>query len=183
MTLIDETRKEMQSAIEHLKNELRNIRTGRANPGLVEGVLVEVYGTNMRLSDLASITSPEAQQLLITPFDANNSSAIGKALERANLGVQVIAEGNVVRVIQPPMDASVRKEMVKQAKKRCEEAKVSIRNTRRKFNDRSREMKASGEIPEDAMHRNEKEIQKLTDDFCSQADQTSAAKEKEITAI
>ena len=183
MTLIDETRKEMQSAIEHLKNELRNIRTGRANPGMVEGVQVEVYGTNMRLSDLASITSPEAQQLLITPFDANNSAAIGKSLERANLGVQVIAEGNVVRVIQPPMDESVRKEMVKQAKKRCEEAKVSIRNTRRKFNERSREMKTAGEIPEDVMHRNEKEIQKLTDDFCALADQTGAAKEKEIIAI
>jgi ribosome recycling factor len=183
MSLIDETRKEMQSAIEHLKNELKNIRTGRANPGMVEGVQVEVYGTNMRLSDLASITSPEAQQLLITPFDANNAATIGKSLEKANLGVQVIAEGNIVRVIQPAMDESVRKEMVKQVKKRCEEAKVSIRNTRRKFNEQSREMKASGDLAEDQMHRNEKEIQKLTDDFCTQSDQIGAAKEKEVTTI
>ena len=183
MTLINETRKEMQSAIEHLKSELRNIRTGRANPGMVEGVQIEVYGTNMRLSDLASITSPEAQQLLITPFDANNSSSIGKSLEKANLGVQVIAEGNVVRVIQPPMDESVRKEMVKQGKRRCEDSKVSIRNTRRKFNDLVRDQKSSGDIAEDQMHRQEKEIQTLTDDFVKQIDTIGSAKEKEILTV
>ncbi len=183
MSITDEAKQEMVSSIDHLKSELSNIRTGRANPGLVQGVMVEVYGTNMRLSDLANVTAPETHQLLISPFDANNASVIGKALERANLGVQIITEGNVVRVNIPQMDESVRKEMAKQCKRKCEDGKVSVRNIRRKFNDRSREMKTAGEIAEDMMHKYEKDIQKLTDDFCAQIDTIGQAKEKEITSV
>lgn len=183
MSITDEAKKEMASAIDHLQTELSNIRTGRANPGLVQGVQVEVYGTNMRLSDLANVTAPEPQQLLISPFDANNTSAIGKALERANLGVQIITEGNVVRANIPQMDQSVRGEMVKQCKKKVEDAKISIRNVRRKYNDEARKQKAAGDIAEDQMHRVEKDIQKLTDDFCSESDKIGSVKEKEITSI
>jgi len=173
----------MNQSVEHLLDELKNIRTGRANPGLVEGVLVEVYGSSMRLADLANITAPESQQLLISPYDANNAAIIGKAIERANLGMQCITEGNIVRLIVPPMDESIRQQMAKECRKRAEDAKISIRNTRRKYNDRVREMKSAGEIAEDVMNREEKVIQKLTDDFCTKIDELSKKKEQEITSI
>lgn len=183
MTVLNDVKEEMKAAITHLGQDLKNIRTGRANPGLVENVLVEVYGSQMRLTDLATISVPEPQQLLVSPYDAGNTAAIGKAIERANLGMQCIVEGNVVRLNIPPMDQSIRDQMVKECKKKSEEAKVSIRNTRRKFNDQVREMKSSGEIPEDVMKKEEKDIQTLTDDFCKQADEITGAKEKEIASI
>ena len=183
MTASADCKKEMTQALEHLREELRNIRTGRANPALVEGVLVEVYGTSMRLQELASVSAPEPQQLLISPFDANNCGSISKAIEKANLGVQPITEGNVVRINIPPMDKARREEMVKQCKKLVEDAKISIRNVRRKYNDQARSDKSSGEITEDVMHRIEKDVQKLTDDFCREADEIGSAKEKEVTTI
>jgi ribosome recycling factor len=183
MGVVDEAKKEMQASIQHLRDELKNLRTGRANPGLVEGVMVEVYGTQMRLADMANITAPEAQQLLITPYDANNCGAIGKGLEKANLGLTVVTEGNHVRARVPAPDASTRKEMVKVCHRKGEETKVSVRNVRRKFNDHVKEMKVSGEIPEDQMHRLTKEIQTATDNCCKEVDQICEAKEKEITTI
>ncbi|MBB65351.1 MAG: ribosome recycling factor [Waddliaceae bacterium] len=178
-----EAKTKMAAAIEHFKAELKNIRTGRANPGLLDSVMVEVYGTNMKLRDIANITVPEARQLLISPFDGNNASAIGKSIEKANLGFQPIVDGNAVRINIPAMDESVRKDMVKLCKKRGEEAKVSIRNIRRDANDQARKQKASGDIAEDQLNRIEKEIQELTNKFCEEADKLCAAKEKEVCEI
>lgn len=183
MTLAKEAKKEMAAAVEHLREDLKNLRTGRANPGLVSGVSVEVYGTSMRLPDVANITAPESQQILVTPYDASNAGAIAKAIEGANLGLRASAEGSIVRVRVPAMDEAMRKEMGKQCRRKAEDSKVSIRNSRRKYNDRGREMKAAGEIPEDQLHRLEKEIQTLTDDFCKEIDTLCAAKEKEILAV
>jgi ribosome recycling factor len=183
MSLPDQAKKEMVHAIDHLKEELSNIRTGRASPGLLNSIQVEVYGTAMPLRDVASITAPEAQQLVVSPFDPQNCNAIAKAIDRANLGVRGAVDGHVVRVNIPPMDEAGRKEKAKQVGKKCEEAKVSIRNSRRKFNDTAREQKSSGDIPEDLLHKFEKEIQKLTDDHCSRADDISKEKEKEILSI
>ena len=178
-----EAKTKMAAAIEHFKAELKYIRTGRANPGLLDSVMVEVYGTNMKLRDIANITVPEARQLLISPFDGNNASAIGKSIEKANLGFQPIVDGNAVRINIPAMDESVRKDMVKLCKKRGEEAKVSIRNIRRDANDQARKQKASGDIAEDQLNRIEKEIQELTNKFCEEADKLCAAKEKEVCEI
>lgn len=183
MNVTDDTNKKMSNAIEHLKHELKGLRTGRANPAIVESVTIEVYGTQMRLQDVASISAPEARQLLVSPFDANNVHAIAKGIEAANLNLQPIVDGNVVRIKIPEMDASVRKEMVKQARKKCEDAKVSIRNIRREGNDTIRKQKADGEVPEDLMKKTEKQIQDLTDKFCKIADDLTLEKEKEITTI
>jgi ribosome recycling factor len=183
VSIVGDTKKEMDVALEHLKKELSAIRTGRANPSLLEEVQVEVYGTSMRIRELANISVPESQQLLVTPFDGSNCNSIAKGIGRANLGVQGVVDGNVVRVKIPPLDESVRKEKAKQVKGKVEEAKVSIRNCRRKFNDLLREQKSSGAIPEDLLHKNEKEIQKLTDDYCKRADEIGAQKEKEILSI
>lgn len=178
-----ETENKMRGAVEHLVEELKNIRTGRANPGMVEGLLVEVYGSKMRLRDVANITTPENRQLLITPYDASNAALIGKAIEIANLGIQPIVDGNAVRLNIPPMDESIRKEMVKLCHEKKEHAKVSIRNARREGNDTIRKQKADGELPEDQMKRLEKEIQELTDKYCKQADEIATEKEKEVTTV
>lgn len=183
MDLIEQVKTKMSAAIEHLKVELKSIRTGRANPGMLDGVMVEVYGSPMRLKDIASVTAPEARMLLITPFDTSTTNAIGKGIERANLGVMPIVDGNMVRIKIAPMDDSMRKEMVKVCHKRREEAKVSIRNIRREGNDLVRKLKNDGHIAEDIVKKTEKSIQDLTDKYCKEADDLSEKKEKEIATI
>lgn len=181
--IIKETKKKMDAALEHLKQELKNIRTGRANPGMLDNVMVEVYGTQMSLRDLANITAPEPRQLLITPYDAHNAGPISKGIERANLGIRPILEGHVVRMQIPPMDESMRKQMVVLSHKRKEECKVSVRNVRRDSNEAARKQEGEGEISKDILKKLEKEIQELTDKYCKQADELSTAKEKEIASI
>lgn len=183
MDIVADTKKKMSQALDHLKQELRALRTGRANPGMIEHVYVEVYGAQMRLPDIASISVPEARQLLITPFDNNNVHAISKGIEKANLNLQAIVDGNVVRIKIPPMDASVRQEIVKQGKKKTEDAKVGIRNIRREANDAVKKQKANGDITEDQVKKFEKQIQDLTDQSCKAADDQMSTKEKEILAV
>ncbi len=183
MSILDQTKAKMTAAIEHFKNDLKNIRTGRANPGMVEHVMVEVYGSAMRLKDIASISTPEARQLLITPFDAQNVQDIGKSIEKANLGLMPIVDGNVVRIKIPPMTEEIRKKMAKICHDELEKAKISIRNIRREANEAVRKQKADGEIAEDMMKKFEKNIQELTDKFCKEADELSEKKEKEISTI
>lgn len=183
MSVLDQTKAKMAAAIEHLKTELKSIRTGRANPAMVEGVMVEVYGSPMRLKDIASINAPEARMLLITPFDPKNAAIIGKGIEKANIGVMPIVDGNVVRIKIPQMDENVRKEMVKLCHKRLEEAKISVRNIRRDSNELVRKQKAAGEIAEDLMKKQEKTIQELTDKYCKEADDLTEKKEKEVSTI
>lgn len=183
MSITDQTKTKMVAAIEHLKNELKNIRTGRANASMLDSISVEVYGSPMRLKEIASVTTPESRQLLITPYDAQNAGAIGKAIEKANLGFMPIVDGNAVRIKIPPMDESMRKEMVKLCHKKKEECKVSIRNIRRDCNELVRKEKADGIIAEDMMKKMEKTIQELTDKFCREADEVSQKKETEVTTV
>lgn len=183
MSIIDQTKEKMKAAMEHLKEELKRIRTGHANASMLDGVNVEVYGTSMRLKELASVTTPEPRQLLVTPYDAKNTPAIGKGIEKANLGFNPIVEANMIRINIPPMDESVRKEMVKICHKKREEAKVSIRNVRQDSNKLIRAQKSSGDMAEDLMKKLEKDIQELTDKFCKEADEITAKKEKEVTTI
>jgi len=183
MSTLDQTEGKMKAAIEHLKDELKKIRTGMANPAMVEDLPIDVYGTQMRLRDLASITTPEARQILITPFDVNNAEVIGKSIEKANLGFMPIVDSNAVRINIPPMDENIRNDMVKLCHKRREESKISIRNVRRDSNESVRKQKTDGDIGEDIMKKLEKDIQDLTDKFCKQADDLSAGKEKEVSTI
>lgn len=183
MSLQKEVEKKMQTSIDHLKEELSHLRTGRADPALLNNVLVEAYGSQMRLKDVATISAPEARQLLVTPFDSNNAGVIRKGIEQANLGLQVILDGNVIRVNVPAMDEAMRKEMVKQAKRKGEEAKVSIRNARREGNESLKKQKNDGEIAEDQQKKGETIIQKLTDDFCKKVDEVIEQKESDIMLI
>lgn len=177
------TEEGMEHAVEHFKKELHGLRTGRANPGLVEGIAVEVYGTEMKVKDLASVSVPEARQLLITPYDGQTAGPISKGIEKANIGLQPILEGGVVRIPIPPLNEEIRKDIVKQAKKKAEEAKVSVREARRKGNDTIKKLKTAGDINEDDVKKAEKRIQELTDKFCKVVDQVMTDKEKELMSV
>lgn len=183
MAITDDTKNKMAAAIEHLRAELKGIRTGKANPGMLDTILVEVYGSNMRIKDIASVSAPEMRQLLITPFDHQNVHPISKGIERANLGLQPIVDGNSVRIKIPPMDENLRKEMVKVCHKKREDAKISIRNVRRDANEAIKKQKNEGLIPEDMMKKLEKSIQELTDKYCKEADDISEQKEKEVMHV
>ncbi|CRX38839.1 ribosome recycling factor [Estrella lausannensis] len=183
MGIKEQTEQGMKEAINHLTQELKNIRTGRANPGILDSISVEIYGSQMRIRDVANITVPEPRQLLITPYDKSNTSTIGKAIDKANLGFRPVVEGDVVRINFPAMDESVRKDMIKLCHKRREEAKVSIRNVRAHSNKIVREEKNGGKISEDQCVHHEKDIQTLTDKYCKIADDLSAQKEKEVSTV
>lgn len=183
MSMTQEAKTKMQGVLEHFKTELKNLRSNRANPGVLDGVLVEIYGATMRIKELASISVPEPRQLLISPFDPKTSASIAKGIEKANLNLQPIVEGHVIRINIPPMDEAMRKQIVKQGKQKAEDTKIAIREVRRKYNDAIRKQKADSIITEDVMKKEEKTIQELTDKFCKEADDLFTAKEKEIMTV
>ncbi|MBI2742773.1 MAG: ribosome recycling factor [Chlamydiales bacterium] len=183
MSVPDQVKTKMQATVEHFKQELKGLRSNRANPAIIENVMVEVYGSNMRIKELANISVPESRQLQVSPFDPQTTGPIAKGIEKANLNLQPIVEGGAIRIMIPPMDENVRKEIVKQGKKKAEDSKITIRETRRKGNEQVRKQKADGEIAEDVMKKAEKSIQEYTDKFCKEIDDLFAQKEKEILTV
>jgi ribosome recycling factor len=179
---VEHTKSSMMGAIEHLRQELRGLRAGRANSSIVEGICIDAYGGQMRIKELATITTPEPRQLLITPFDITNAGLISKAIEKANLGVRVSVEGKIVRISFPELDESRRKELVTQVHKKREDSKVVIRNIRRDANEKLKEMKTAG-LPEDDVKRIEKQVQDMTNHHCKDADDVATVKEKEIMTV
>ncbi len=179
----DQAKAKMQMTLEHYKTELKSLRSNRANPAMLDGVSVEVYGSFMSIKKLANVTTPEARQLLISPFDPQTAGAIAKAIEKANLNLQPIVEGQSIRINVPPMDESMRKQIVKQGKQKAEEAKIVVRDIRRKHNELARKQKADGLIAEDLMKKEEKGIQEFTDKFCKEVDDLFTTKEKEIMTV
>jgi ribosome recycling factor len=183
MNPTDDTKAKMKATVDHFKQELKGLRSNRANPAMVEGVLVEAYGSTMRLKELANIGAPEPRQILITPFDPQTAGAIGKGIEKANLNLQPVVEGGHVRITIPPMDENMRKEIAKQGKKKAEDAKIAIREIRRKGNELVRKQKADSVITEDQMKKAEKMIQDFTDQFCKEIDDLYTQKEREIMTV
>jgi ribosome recycling factor len=173
----------MQAALDHLKGELKTLRTGRANSAMLDKIHVEIYGSHMPLKGLANITVPEPRLIVVSPFDHSNIHAISKAIEAANLGVNPIVDGKLIRIPIPAPDENLRKQIAKQCKEFGEKSKIVLRDIRRKFNELTRKQKADGVIPEDQMKKTEKHIQDLTDKFCKDVDGICADKEKEIMTL
>src|SRR3989344_5764519 len=173
----------MQAAIDHLKQELKSLRTGRANASMLDKVQVDLHGTRVPIKSMANITVPESRQIVVTPFDHSNINAIAKGIEAAKLGVNPMVDGKVIRINIPPMDESVRKQIAKQCKELGEKSKIALRDVRRKFNELVRKQKADGILAEDQMKRLEKVIQDSTDRFCKDVDTVCADKEKEIMTV
>lgn len=183
MSVTDEIKTKMRASVDHFKQELKGLRSNRANPAIVENVMVEAYGSQMRLKEVANISAPEPRQLLISPFDPQTAAAIAKSIEKANLNIQPVLEGHIIRITIPPMDENMRKEIAKQGKKKAEDAKIVIRDTRRKGNEQVRKLKADGEFTEDMVKKAEKTIQDYTDQFCKEIDDLFTQKEREIMTV
>jgi len=174
----------MQQAVEHLENELKKVRTGRAHPSILEGVMVEAYGVPTPLNQVANITTPEAQLLQITPFDPTNLQAIATAIRNdQNLGLNPSDDGRVVRVPMPPLTEERRRQIVKSLSDTIEEAKVSLRNIRHDALKDAKNKKDAKELSEDDVKRVEKEIGEMIDGFQKEIDAAHKAKDQEIMTV
>lgn len=175
-----EAREKMKKCIENYRGSLATLRTGRASPAMLNGVLVDYYGTPTPINQISSISVPEPRQLLIKPYDKNDVKNIVAAIHASDLGLNPINEGLTVRLIIPVLTEDRRREIVKQAHKYAEECKVAVRNVRRDYMDI---LKIDDSYPEDMQKRAQDDIQKVTDDSVKEIDQILADKEKEIMAI
>lgn len=183
MSVMKDVENKMKNALEHFKVELRNLRTGRANPAVLDSVIVDLYGSEMRLKDVAQVNISDARQLLVTPYDPQTAGAIAKGIERANLNLMPIVDGHVVRIPVPPLTEEIRRDTVKLGKKKTEDTKIQLRDIRRKANDQVKKQKAESEITEDVQKKLEKQIQEMTDKFCKEVDTAFSQKEKEIMQV
>jgi len=166
-----------------VQHEFAGLRTGRASPGLVENIVAEVYGSQMRIRELASITTPEARVLAIQPWDATTVHPIEKAILKSNLGVTPTVQGKVIRLVLPDLSQERRQEMVKIVRKMTEDGRVAIRHVRRDAIEALKKEKKAGSLAEDQEEVAEKEVQKLTDEYIGKIDAHLAVKEKEILTV
>jgi ribosome recycling factor len=180
---ITNAKTKMEKCIKSLEHEYSTIRAGRANPAVLDKVLVDYYGTPTQINAMAAISVSEARILVIQPWDMSQLKAIEKAIQNSDIGINPTNDGKVLRLAFPQLTEERRKELVKQIHKIGEEAKVTIRNIRRDTLEKLKAMKKSNEITEDDLKDLEKDIQKLTDKFCDEIDAVAAAKEKEIMSI
>lgn len=173
----------MQASVQALRDDLAVIRTGRASPSLVERLLVEYYGQPTPLQQLASISVPEPRQLLIRPFDAGSITDIEKAIQTSDLGLTPNNDGKVIRLNLPQLTEERRVDLVKVVQSRVEEGRISVRNVRRDAIKDLREFEEEKMIGADDLHRGEEEIQKLTDTYIAEIDNTGENKEKEVMEV
>lgn len=178
-----ETHTRMSKSVETLKNELVKVRTGRANPGLLDHIKVSFYGTDTPLNQVASITVEGARTLMVTPWDKSTVPAIEKAIISADLGLNPVTAGQVIRVPMPPLNEERRKELVKMVRDEVEGARVAIRNIRRDSNQSLKDLLKDKRISEDEDRRGQNEIQKLTDKYIGEVDKMLATKEAELMEV
>jgi ribosome recycling factor len=164
-------------------NEFAGVRTGKASASLIENIMVEVYGSQMRIRELAGITSPEPRQLLVQPWDMTSVQAIEKAIQKANLGVSPVVQGKLIRISFPELSTERRQEFVKITKKLAEDGRVAVRHVRRDSMEMLKKVKTAGGVGEEELESAEKEIQKLTDQYIARIDAHVVAKEKEIMTV
>ncbi|MGA2801266.1 MAG: ribosome recycling factor [Verrucomicrobiota bacterium] len=164
-------------------NEFAGVRTGRASAALVENIIVDVYGSQMRIRELAGITTPEPRQLVIQPWDANSAQPIEKAIQKANLGLNPAVQGKIIRITFPELSQERRQEFVKITKKMAEDGRVAVRHVRRDAMEQLKKHAHDSGITEDQEKQAEKDLQKLTDQYIAKIDQHVVHKEKEIMTV
>lgn len=173
----------MQGSVEAVKREFSTIRTGRANPAILDRVEVEVYGSRMDLRSVANISVPEARLLMVTPFDPNSMKAIERAIENANIGLNPQNDGKVIRLPIPELTEERRREFIRMARHMAEEGRISVRNVRRDEMRDVHELRKEGEVSEDEERRAEDELQKLTNRYVKAIDAALAEKESELLEV
>lgn len=173
----------MQKSIDALNHELSKLRSGRAHPALLDQIKVSYYGSDVPLTQAASVSIGDARTLVVTPFDKSLTPAVEKAILNSGLGLNPVSAGNVIRVPLPPLTEERRREMTKVVKAETENAKVAIRNIRRDANNALKELLKKKEVSEDEERKAQDDIQKLTDKFIADADKIYTAKEKELMEV
>lgn len=181
--LIADAMEKMAKAAQHVQEEFASIRTGRANPGLVDKLRIDYYGTETPLQQLASFSVPEARVLVISPFDKSSMKAIEKAIINSDLGMSPSSDGQVIRLNVPPLTQDRRKEFVKLAKSKSEDGKIAVRNIRRSVRTAMERLEKDGEISSDDLKRAEKELDKVTDEYITEIDKLLAHKEVELLDV
>jgi len=181
--VIQDAERRMQKAVEAAQHDFATIRTGRANPLILEGIKVDYYGTPTPLNQLAGITVPEPRQLMISPWDKATLDPISKAIQASDIGITPQNDGQVIRLNVPYLTEERRKELIKQLHKRSEDHKVAVRNVRRDANEHLKTQQKNSEISEDEMKRDQEKIQKLTDKYIVEVDKLTAAKEAELKEV
>ena len=182
-TIQKDAAEKMQHAVDFVREDMATIRTGRAHPAMFNKINAEYYGAPTPLQQLAQFTSPDPRSLLITPFDRSAIGAIEKAIRDSDLGVNPSNDGNIIRCVMPVLTEERRREYVKMAHSQAEDAKVSVRNVRRKAMEELNRIKKDGEAGEDEVSRAEKELDKTTAGYVAQVDDLVKHKENELLEV
>ncbi len=182
-TVLAEARERMQRSLEAYEQNIGAVRTGRANPAVLNRVHVDYYGASMPLPQVATISSPDARTLVVTPFDKSSIAAIEKAILESDLGFNPNNQGDNVFIAVPPLNDERRRDLVKTVHQMAEEARVAVRNIRRDANDSLKALHKDGDLSEDELRRAEGEVQKSTDEYVQKIDQRTKTKETDILAV
>jgi ribosome recycling factor len=181
--VLDEARERMTKAVSHARSEFASVRTGRAAPALVEKLVIDYYGTDVPLQQVAGLTVPEARTLVISPYDKSTIGAIEKAIQQSDLGLSPNNDGQVIRLNFPPLTEERRKELVRVVKHMAEEGRISIRNLRRAGRHDLEGLEKDGDISADELTRAEKELDKLTHKYEADIDSALEHKEQELLEV
>jgi ribosome recycling factor len=178
--ILKEMEDSMKKAIDAMKRELAELRSGRANPKMVEGIRVSYYGTPTLLKEIATIGIPEARMIIISPYDPSSLKEIEKAIQQSELGITPLNDGKIIRLIVPPLSEERRQELIKIVRKIVEEGKVSIRTVRRDGKEKIKSLEKDKKISEDERFKLDEELQKMTDRYIKDLDIVLTDKEKEL---
>ncbi len=178
-----DTESQMQKVIDSLKRDFAGIRTGRASVGLLDGIMVDYYGTQTALNQMATLSVPENSLIVIQPWDMSVIKQVEKAILRSDLGITPSNDGKVIRLAVPPLTEERRKELAKLVKKRSEDKKVALRQVRRDANDMLKALEKDKDLTEDELHQGQDHVQKITNKYVKTADELSSTKETEILEI
>jgi ribosome recycling factor len=181
--LLLSTEERMEKALENLKEKFRGMRTGRANPGLIENIKVEYYGTQTPLRQISNISAPEADLLVVKPFDPSSLGSIEKAIQKSDVGIHPMNDGKVIRLQVPPLSQERRKQLAARAKEVAEEARISVRNVRRDANKSAEQLEKDGDLSEDDLKKLKDEIQTLVKTHEEKIDEALKVKTAELTVI
>lgn len=179
--LLDEARQKMDSAVEHVASEFTTVRTGRANPQILHRITVDYYGTTTPLQQLASFSVPEPRLLVVQPYDKGSLTAIEKAIQSADLGLNPSNDGTVIRLAFPTLTEERRRELIKVVRQMSEDGRIAVRNVRR--HTKTDVEALHGEISDDDIHRAEKELQDITDEHIAKIDELLQSKEAELLEV
>jgi ribosome recycling factor len=181
--LLLSTEERMEKAVESLKEKFRGMRTGRANPGLIENVKVDYYGTSTPLRQISNISAPEADLLVVKAFDPSSLGAIEKAIQKSDVGIHPMNDGKVIRLQVPPLSQERRKQLAAKAKEVAEESRIAVRNVRRDANKSADQLEKDGDLSEDELKTLKDEIQTLVKTYEDKIDEALKTKTSELTVI